>query len=449
MLILVSSASAGEEPTFSEKDTEKLSELVNELFKARIVDERKKEIEVKEELSAFVKELEKKNSIDDLLRHTDLWYQIRESTIQKDGPLIKKKGRGFQKVEFIDNMDVTETMYEYYVNIPKDYSHEGDTRYPVIIFLHPEITGKNKKIDREVQNMLKGIYKDKEIQSNYIIIAPLGPMVGKKKKKKLVDAAKDWEDNEYGRKTAFVAIRILLEQLVFDRSKVILDGIGKAGLSAYRFATWYPSYFSGVIGRDVSLEPLAMENVKNIPFLYLSSSENNKSDEAKKWAENHSEGEIPQVSFIEDEGKLIKPSDEAIGAVKEWMSKVTKDTIPNEVYLKTASMEFASSHWIKIKNLNAGLDLTDNFDDPNYPWIKAVVDKESNSIVLDTKRIIGFTVYLNDQIVDLDKTVTIVLNGNKRFEGKIERSLDKMLDKIFYDPDFEIYVNYKDLTVEE
>jgi hypothetical protein len=275
-------------------------------------------------------------------------------------------------------------------------------------------------------------------------------MVGTKRKKTLVDAGKDWEELEYGRKTAFMAIRVMLEQMVFDRTRVVLDGIGDAGLSAFRFATWYPSLFSGAIGRDVSPDDsLIMENARGISFVYLSSSENKATDAAKEWAKKFGEGQDPQVTWIEDSGMVLEPSQEAVDAIKSWMGNLKKETTPKQVYLKTADLQIAGSHWLRIDDLNAGLDMKP--DDPNYPWVEGKIDSDSNSIILKSNRVLRLKLFLNDKLLNLDKKVTVILNGKNRFEGTVERNLDKMLDLVYQNPagDYEIYCNSLDLSEEE
>jgi len=134
-------------------------------------------------------------------------------------------------------------------------------------------------------------------------------------------------------------------------------------------------------------------------------------------------------------------------AILEWLNKAKKDTVPNEIFLKTASLEIAGSYWLRINELNAGLD--PKLDE--YPWIKGVIDKENNSIIIDSERVLGMCIFLNDKMVDLDEKVTIIINGKNRFEGKIERSLDKMLEIAFNNSagDYEIYTNFMNLPEEE
>ncbi|MBU0755501.1 MAG: hypothetical protein KJ645_10215 [Planctomycetes bacterium] len=444
---LFSVAQAGEDLSLTKKELESLSKTMKTFIEAKIKYERGDEFEAKQALAQSIKDLESKYGVADLLKLSDLWYRIREGTIDSSDRIFKKNGKGFQRGEFVDTTEMDQRKYIYYLSLPKEYDPEGDARFPVILFLHPEIPD-NKKADKETLKLLETLYGDEDLLSRYIIIAPIGPEIVERKKKELKDAGKDWESLEYGRKTAFAAIRILMEQMVFDRSKVILDGAGTAGLSTYKYATWYPSFFAGAVGRDAVVESLAMENVKNIPFLYVSSAGNPNKEAAVKWVGGLKEASSIEVAFVDDAGTAEEPSTDAVAAIKEWMGKINKDTVPKEIYLKTSDLAVAGAHWLRIDNLNAGLNM--KLDDPKYPWIKGTVDADSNSIVIESSNVLQARIFLSDKLVDLDKKVTVILNGNKRFEGKIERSLDKMLELIYYNPagDFEIYCNSIELAEE-
>lgn len=458
--LILSAGYADEEFSFDKKQKDKLSSYMKDIFDARIEDDRVKEIKAKQQLKDMIAEIQMKQEMDDLLKYADAWHTIREGTIDTSNAIFKRKGR-FIEGEYTDFTETPGRDYKYIIYLPKEYDPKGDKKFPVILFLHPEIEGR-KKVEREVPNMLKTLYSDKGILDNYIIIAPLGPMEGKsKRKRKLVDAGEDWEDLRNGLQTAFVGIRIMLEQMVFDRSRVIIDGVGRSGLAAYKYATWYPSIFSAAIGRDAPIEPMNMENLKGIRCLYVSTSENESGqvEAAKSWIETFSNPEkndkdevvrdALDVTYLEEGGELLKPSKEGSTAITEWLGEVSKETNPKEIFLRAADLTVAGSYWLKIKRLNAGLDM--QLDDPNYPWIRGRIESDSNTIVLESQRVLGVVVFLNDKLVNLDEKVTIILNGKERFAGKIERNLDTMLDLIFYNRagDYEVYCNYRELTEEE
>jgi hypothetical protein len=447
-------AAAQDKFPISDKDIDELASMVKEIFNARSEYDRSAALELTLELKEKIAEIEDDYNLDDLLRFTDLWRRIREGAIDGSETIFTRTGWGFQDGEFIDNTESPEKKYVYFISLPDEYDDEIQKRFPVIIFLHPEIKGRYTKLEREVFDILKALYDDDDILENYIIIAPVGPMEEIRRREELIDAGKDWEDLEVGRKTAFIAIRLLLENMVFDRSRIFIHGIGKAGLSAFRYATWYPSFFAGVIGRDADLSLLALENTRDIPFVYVSTSDNSENNKSHvlNWIDSHSKNDGPinsHITFLEDSGERFEPSIEAKMSLKDWISNIDKDTAPKEVFLKAIDLAKAGAYWLRITELNVGIDT--KLTDPDAAWIKGKIDSESNSIHLESERVLKMLIFLNDKLVNLDKKVSVFVNGTKKYEGMIERDLEKMLDLMYYNTagDFEIYCNFREFTLVE
>jgi len=128
------------------------------------------------------------------------------------------------------------------------------------------------------------------------------------------------------------------------------------------------------------------------------------------------------------------------------MTAVEKDTTPDEILLKTNELMYGTSYWLTINQLDAGVDLKP--DDPKYPWVKGNIDKDSNIINIESNQVQEMIIYLNDEIVDMDKKLTIKLNDKVHFDGKITRSLDKMIEVMFFKGDYQIYTNYITITEE-
>jgi hypothetical protein len=438
----------------SDKAIEELSGLIKENFHARLGFDREEILDSLNAIEESVTEIEEDSGIDDLLRCTDLWYRIREGTVDGSASIFRRTGYGFHEAEFTDDTEIPAKRYVYFISLPKEYEPDGEKRFPVILFLHPEITWRYRKLEREVKDMLDTIYTDDVLLDNYIIIAPVGPLVEKRRKDELKDAGKDWESLSPGRETAFIAVRLLLENMVFDRTKVFLHGIGKAGLAAYRYATWYPSFFAGVIGRDADLAPLAMENTKGIRFLYISSSENEdkRRAAAMKWIESgkdRDEKAPAKLSLIEDTGTKLEASEKSRKELYAWLEATQKDISPKEVYMKAADLAKSGSYWLRITQVDVGMDT--KITDPDCAWIRGTLDAASNSVILKSTRVQGVMIFVNDKILDLDKRVSIIINGDQKFDDFIRRDLERMLDLMYYNTagGYEIYCNFVELSFDE
>ena len=56
------------------------------------------------------------------------------------------------------------------------------------------------------------------------------------------------------------------------------------------------------------------------------------------------------------------------------------------------------------------------------------VNRGDNTIVVTTRNVARFTIWLHPKMVDVRKPVTVVVNGNNRFTGKVKPSLATALE---------------------
>jgi hypothetical protein len=62
---------------------------------------------------------------------------------------------------------------------------------------------------------------------------------------------------------------------------------------------------------------------------------------------------------------------------------------------------------------------------------------DGQTITIETKRIEGIELRLSPAQVDFSKSVVIVINGRKRFEGLLEPSIKDLLESAYEDWDFQ------------
>jgi hypothetical protein len=451
MLFPLLFAAAEEEAVLEQKEMEELSEKMRRILAAKAEYDRAAELELVGELEEMITEIERETGIDDLLAHVGLWNRIRMRAVDGSAPVFRKTGWGFQEEAFIDGTEAPPRKYVYFISLPDGYDLDAEERYPVILFLHPEITGRYRKLEREVSELLDDLFNDERLLEKAVVIAPVGPLEKRGRKEEAVDAGKDWEALEPGRKTSFIAVRLLMEQMVFDRRKLFVYGVGNAAMSAYRYATWYPGFFAGAVGRDAELGTAAWKNARGIPLLYLSSSDNDPQREkaALAWMEEHDEEDGMSITVVRDEGPLLEPSKDATTALMAWMDGIEKNTCPEEVYLRTNDLAVAGSNWVRITELNVGLDTM--VADPDCPWVRGRVDRASNTVRLETNRVFGLMLFFNDALLDLDREVGVLVNRKPMFQGMITRDLETLLELLFYNTagGTETYVNFIELGLEE
>lgn len=440
-IIPTSAGSAEDEFSFDKSMLKNIAADLKGVINALSQDDREEELKWKERLVKDLQKASKKAKKDNLLKYPDAFYSAKALAIDLKDKGLKRVGKGFVTNEFVDIGDKSRK-YTYYVSIPKGYKVDLAKCYPVILYLRESTDVPDRKLIRTIKDELEAVFNDPEITNNAIILCPVGP--NGRKKNTYVDASGDWEELDPGRKSAFVCIRIFLERMVFDRGRVFVYGNGRNGLSALRFATWYPSFFAGAIAVDAPLEPMFTENAGNTHFLYINTSENaaDNAKQAAEWAKTFNSDERISISVVDDSGTARALTDTGKEAIRTIINREPKNTAPERVLLKALDLEFSSNNWLQIIDMNNSSTM--KIGDENIPFVDATVNKEANSFIVKTNRVGQFTLYLNDKIIDMDKKITVMVNGKKRWEGTKERNLDLMLSMIYgnWAGDYEIYTNY-------
>lgn len=141
-----------------------------------------------------------------------------------------------------------------------------------------------------------------------------------------------------------------------------------------------------------------------------------------------------------------------------WMAKYTRNPYPKKIVWRQENeekkMPEAFFYWLKV----ADKHITGRSDDDapgsgderkQYLGKEVTASISGNTVTLEKCDYASISIYLNDQMVDLDKEVTVVYNGKNLFKGKVERSVDVMKQSMAErnDPSYvfpaEIVVNVK------
>lgn len=189
-----------------------------------------------------------------------------------------------------------------------------------------------------------------------------------------------------------------------DCNRRYLIGSGKGFGAVEATATSYPHVFAGVIGiGDVAVvDPGSLENFRTLPTLLLKGGDGAKAIEAK----------ITELGYgnckLEPEGAATK--------AWEWMSQNPRQAYPNHVTFVPKRDTDGTVHWLSL----SGFQASEN------PRVDAKADKASNTVTVDSQKISDLFIYLNDELVDLDKPVKFVINGVVH-ESLLERSAPEMI----------------------
>ena len=116
--------------------------------------------------------------------------------------------------------------------------------------------------------------------------------------------------------------------------------------------------------------------------------------------------------YVEDPKRGHESFRELYPEVIAWLTKRPRDPFPSKV-IRTAHpgiiMPAKRFYWVEA--------------DTHQAMLEANADREKNVITVRAARVERLTFHLSDRLVDLDRPLTVRVNGKIAHEGKLERSL--------------------------
>jgi len=196
-----------------------------------------------------------------------------------------------------------------------------------------------------------------------------------------------------------VPLKAVWQRYPVDFNRILLEG----GSDALQFAASYPAFYAGVVvrGEAADVDPEQVRNLGGMPVYVV----------------KEKDKEPPAVASLQKGGH---PADRlTVGPVDklpEWLN-AQRRVAPKAFHwiCKDPSAQ-RLAHWVNLDRLD---------DPPVVPTLEvAVLDtqEDPNTVTLKTKGVRSLTLFLSDQIVDLDRPVRVLVNGKPATEARIESS---------------------------
>jgi hypothetical protein len=216
--------------------------------------------------------------------------------------------------------------------------------------------------------------------------------------------------------------RVPLEELWrryhVDLDRIVLEG----GTEALTFAAAQPNYLAGVIvrGATADIDKEVVRNVGHLPVYVV--------------------GDAPAVKTLAAGGhpaSLLTTG--PLQGLPAWLGKLPRRAIPRDFHWTVKDPDVHTfAHWINLEVLDPTAT--------NYELRVRCLDtkEDPNTVRIDCAGVVEITAFLSDQLVDLDRPVRLVVNGEVVTEartpsnfpggrvvtlpGRLERSLDTIFD---------------------
>ena len=416
-----------------DRDLTKVGKNIVSYFTALGEDDRGAQKDSLDDISGTLGKAAKKAKADaPLTAYLGDWDYLLEQSKPQPREFKGGAGKGFFKHAFVEPYD--ETSLGVMISLPADYA-KGEL-YPVIVALKPTLGASGAALEKQVAEMGQAIYG--ELLKTHIVLVPLGPDQGSGRRKESIEIEGGWFTDE-GLYAFFTGFRVLLEQVRFDRSRVVLDGWGDAGLDALRIVTT-SSFFAGFISRSggVDAPDVLLENLDGIHVLYVQGAGDGGASPGK--LEGMAGGD-DSITILSESGSAMTPSAETQGATAEWLSKVQVDLARSELTYKLGDIRFQARNWCKAAVINRRV--TAKPADKDFPRFKASVNRDANTIAIESVNVLEMEIYLNDALVDMSAPVTITVNGEVKSKRTPRPSLRMLLDNRYYNnsQDYGLYTD--------
>lgn len=120
-------------------------------------------------------------------------------------------------------------------------------------------------------------------------------------------------------------------------------------------------------------------------------------------------------------GKHMLPVREGTAAMKSiqrWLGDKKRESHPREIRHRVLDVNHGRCYWLRIDKL---------IDDEKPGEVRARIDKR-NRIALVSENVQALTIFIDEELIDLKKTVRISQKGKTLFRGKVKASSERILD---------------------
>jgi poly(3-hydroxybutyrate) depolymerase len=358
------------------------------------VDATRKSSGVDKALENVVEELEKlkkRTKRDPLALTGDLGKALWASfDYEKKSSQVKARG-AIKDVTFVRNPDDDpKNTLTYAIWAPAKY--DSKKAYPLVLIV-PE-TGK-----RPAEHIGEK-WTDSSIRDGAVLVAVTMP----------ADTAAWTEmatgDKEGGLSNVLLAYNDVRKTVAIDFDRVYLAGWGEGVRVASVLGARFPDRFAGVIGRSGDPpEDVVAENFRNLPTFFAGAGKG-----ATTFKEKNDAAKYANCT-IKPEGK---ESD-----IWAWIQDHPRMSNPTEVVLSPGGQSGNRAYWV----------LVPAFDKTGVAYIKANIDRGTNTVTIDGEGPTTITLHFNDQLLDLEREVKVVCNGTNHVD-KIPRNVNQTLNMI-------------------
>ncbi|MBQ3149600.1 MAG: dienelactone hydrolase family protein [Alistipes sp.] len=214
-------------------------------------------------------------------------------------------------------------------------------------------------------------------------------------------------------------IEYAVSTLGVNPDKVYLLGYSAGGDGVWRMAPRMADRWAAASMMAGHPGEASQVNLRNTPFM-IWMGENDHAFNRNKLAVHHGKimdslqtadnaGYIHETHIIESKGHWMERADTAAIA---WMAQHRREPYPNKIVWRQEEVTRNSFYWLSLPKNQA-----------RKHKMMVVAEYDGNTINIEHSDYQHLTFHLNDEMMNLDKPVTVRYNGKKIFKGRVVRTV--------------------------
>lgn len=238
-------------------------------------------------------------------------------------------------------------------------------------------------------------------------------------------------------------IREVRRRYHLDPDRIFLTGMSNGGIGAWLIGMHHAPLFAGLApmasGLDNVLMPF-LANLRNTPIYLIHGAKDQVMpvDLSRSIAKELDTLGYPYV-YREHQrehpiaGGHYFPKEE-LPALVAWFNRQRREPLPTSVTLVRDASHFQPFNWVRLDSTDSiaafSEDLVDKRDEQIKRRVYARLDASitgSNRIEVRAEHVRRYSLFLNEQLIDFSKPLTVLTNGRLSFEGTVRPSVETLL----------------------
>lgn len=228
-----------------------------------------------------------------------------------------------------------------------------------------------------------------------------------------------------------------------DPDRIFLTGMSNGGIGAWLIGMHHASLFAGIApmasGLDAVLMPF-LANLRNTPIYMIHGAKDHVMPVELSRSISRELAVLGYPHIYREHQREHPMADghyfprEELPDLVAWFNGRRREALPVRLTLVRDASHFQPFNWLRLESTDPiaafSEDLVDKHDERIKRREYAKLDASIvgvNRIEVKAERVQRYSVFLNDQLIDVSKPLTVLTNGHVSFEGAVTPSVETLL----------------------